>query len=222
MSSVFQKPLRACGWWTLNRDKIAKSAADYWVFVLVGFERRSTDFIIIKPSELLTRLNAIHKKGKTIQSYLWVTEKNRCWESRGLRHQEQLAITQGQYANKELHKFNQKYQDTNNYDNWLEKKSYKYAVQYDGKLYPCKYILSQAIGTYIRDFNGGEETNRVFRQLGFLVSPGATRNDILRRHPTICADSARNRRRVPCKQTPPRLRRGNEHCRLAMKQYTAG
>lgn len=101
MPSVFQKPLRACGWWSLNRDKIAKSKADYWVFVLVGFERRSADFVIIKPSELLTRLNTIHKKGKTIQSYLWVTKKNRCCESRGLKRHEQLAIAQDQYSNTE-------------------------------------------------------------------------------------------------------------------------
>jgi len=99
MASVFQKPLRACGWWALNREKIAKSKADYWVFVLVGFERRSTDFVLIKPSELLTRLDAIHGKGKIIQSYLWVTEKNRCWETRGLKRQDHLAIAQGQYSN---------------------------------------------------------------------------------------------------------------------------
>lgn len=99
--SIFQKPLRACGWWSLDRDKITKSKADYWVLVLVGFERRSADFVIIKPSELLSRLNTIHKKGKTIQSYLWVTEKNRCWESRGLKRQELLAIAHGQYSNSE-------------------------------------------------------------------------------------------------------------------------
>ena len=96
--SVFQKPLRACGWWTLNRTKIAKSRADFWVFVVVGFERRSTDFVIIKPSELLDRLSVIHKKAKIVQSYLWVTEKNRCWETRGLKRQEQLAVAQGQYT----------------------------------------------------------------------------------------------------------------------------
>jgi len=33
----FQKELRACGWWTINRAKLAKSPADYWVFVLQGF-----------------------------------------------------------------------------------------------------------------------------------------------------------------------------------------
>lgn len=101
MPSSFQKPLRACGWWSLNREKIAKSKADYWVFVLAGFERRSTDFVIIKPAELLARLDAIHGKGKTIQSYLWVTERNRCWETRGLKRQDHLAIAQGQYSNSE-------------------------------------------------------------------------------------------------------------------------
>ncbi len=99
MPSIFQKPLRACGWWSLNREKIANSNADYWVFVLVGFERRSTDFVVIKPSELLARLDAIHKRAKTIQSYLWVTEKNRCWETRGLKREEQLAVAQGLYSN---------------------------------------------------------------------------------------------------------------------------
>lgn len=101
MPSIFQKPLRACGWWSLNREKIAKSKADYWAFVLVGFERRSTNFVIIKPPELLVRLDTIHGKAKTIQSYLWVTEKNRCWETRGLKRKDHLEIAQDQYSNSE-------------------------------------------------------------------------------------------------------------------------
>ncbi len=100
MPASFQKPLRACGWWSLNREKIAKSSADYWVFVLVGFERRSTDFVIIKPTKLLNRLDSIHTKAKTIQSYFWVTEKRKCWETRGLKKKEQIEIAQGQYSNK--------------------------------------------------------------------------------------------------------------------------
>ena len=71
------------------------------MFVLVGVERRSTDFVIIKPPVLLTRLNAIHKQQKNIQTYLWVTEKNRCWETRGLKSQDKLAIAAAGYANKE-------------------------------------------------------------------------------------------------------------------------
>jgi hypothetical protein len=99
MDAVFQKPLKACGWWSLDRQHIANSKADCWVFVLLGFERRSTDFVVIKPSELLTRLDSIHGNVKTIQSYLWVTQSKQCWESRGLKRLDQVAIAQGQYAN---------------------------------------------------------------------------------------------------------------------------
>lgn len=99
MPAIFHKPLRACGWWALNRQKLADSKADYWVFALVGFARRSTDFVVIKPSELLARLDNIHGKAKAIQSYLWVTEKKRCWEARGLNQPDQLAIAQGRYTN---------------------------------------------------------------------------------------------------------------------------
>ena len=101
MDAVFQKPLRASGWWTVNREKLANSEAEYWVLVLVGTERRSTDFVIIKPSALLTRLNAIHKKANNIQTYISVTETNRCWETRGLKRQDQLAIAAASYRNKE-------------------------------------------------------------------------------------------------------------------------
>jgi len=99
LSTIFQEPLRACGWWTLNRQKLANSKADYWVFVLVGVKRRSKDFVVIKPSELLARLDSIHGEAKTIQTYLWVTEKKRCWETRNLKRPEQLAVARGQYTN---------------------------------------------------------------------------------------------------------------------------
>lgn len=99
MHAVFQRPLRACGWWSLNRKKIAGSNADYWVFVLVGFERQSTDFVIVKPSELLKRLDSIHAGINRIQSYIWVTQKGKCWETRGLKKKEQLEIAYGTYRN---------------------------------------------------------------------------------------------------------------------------
>jgi hypothetical protein len=99
LPTIFQKPMRACGWWSLNRKKIDDSQADYWVFVLVGFDRRSTDFVIVKPSDLLTRLDSIHGKAKIIQSYLWVTQKKQCWETRGLKQQEQREVADGLYKN---------------------------------------------------------------------------------------------------------------------------
>lgn len=93
-TAEFQKPLQSCGWWTFNREKLAKSKADYWVLLVAGFERRVTDFIIIKPQELLERLSRIHGKPKTFQSYLSVTKSGQCWEVRGLKRQDQLVVAQ--------------------------------------------------------------------------------------------------------------------------------
>jgi hypothetical protein len=95
----FQASLRACGWWKLSPKKAKESKADYWVFVLLGFAHRSTDFVIIKPSELLRRLANIHSDAQTIQSYFWVTKDKRCWETRGLKQSEQTEIAEGRYVN---------------------------------------------------------------------------------------------------------------------------
>jgi hypothetical protein len=95
----FQTSLRACGWWKLSPKKAKESRADYWVLVLLGFAHRSTDFVIIKPSELLRRLVNIHSDAQTIQSYFWVTKDKRCWETRGLKQSEQTEIAEGRYVN---------------------------------------------------------------------------------------------------------------------------
>ena len=97
MKPVFQKNLRACGWWTINGDKLGASPADFWVFVLLGFDRRSKDYVIVPPKELLRRLESIHGPQKTIQSYLWVTGIENCWETRGLSRQDQLSVSDGTY-----------------------------------------------------------------------------------------------------------------------------
>ena len=96
----FQKPLQACGWWTLNRSKIADSPAHYWVFALVAFGRRTSDFIVIEPSKLLARLDAIHGEAVKYQSYLWVTKDGRCCETRGLNRSDQEAIAAGEYSSR--------------------------------------------------------------------------------------------------------------------------
>jgi hypothetical protein len=88
MEELFQKPFRVCGWYSLERQKIARSTADHWAFVLIGSKKRSRDFILIKPAELLRRMDAVHGKQKRFQLYLWVTEKGRCWNARGLSKQE--------------------------------------------------------------------------------------------------------------------------------------
>ena len=95
----FQKSLRACGWWTLDPKKIKKSPADYWIFVLAGFARRPTDFVIIKPTDLSKRLKKIHGQTAKFQCYLWVTKKEKCWETRGLKKNDHQAIAQETFSN---------------------------------------------------------------------------------------------------------------------------
>jgi len=68
-----------------------------------------------------------------------------------------------------LDDFDDCYPSTNQYDNWLDKDGYKYAIRYRGRLYPPKHILSEVSGISRADFGGGKQTNRVFRQLGFEV-----------------------------------------------------
>ena len=102
--ALFQKPLRVCGWFSLERQKIERSTADYWAFVLVGSKKRSHDFILIKPAELLRRLNAVHakqRKQKRFQLYLWVTEKKRCWDARNLSKEKQRQIAEGTFEDKD-------------------------------------------------------------------------------------------------------------------------
>ncbi|MCP4601342.1 MAG: hypothetical protein GY847_12595 [Proteobacteria bacterium] len=90
--SGLQSGLEACGWWTLNPQKIRTSKADFWVFVLPKFNSKKQSFIVIEPAVLLKRLTAIHGTPKTLQSYLWVTSKNKCWETRGLKKRDQVLV----------------------------------------------------------------------------------------------------------------------------------
>ena len=68
-----------------------------------------------------------------------------------------------------LQEFDAAYPTSNAFDSWLERSNYRYALSYEGNLYPPKHILSEVTGLSIHDFSGGEETNRVFRQLGMVI-----------------------------------------------------
>ena len=68
-----------------------------------------------------------------------------------------------------IREFDSRYVRTNDCKSWLENKAYKYAIRHDGKLYLCKHVLSRATSIHTSEFNGGGQTNRVFRELGFHV-----------------------------------------------------
>jgi hypothetical protein len=85
----YQNKLISCGWWTLNRDKIRNSRADYWIFALPAFNATTNmQYIILTPQQLLERLDLIHPNAKSLQTYIWVSSDGKCWETRGLRKQE--------------------------------------------------------------------------------------------------------------------------------------
>jgi len=81
----------ACGWWTFDEAKLRTSPADFWVLVLLPFrpgesvDRTAIQYVIIPPKELGHRLGRIHGRAKIFQSYLFVTQQKRCWETRGVR-----------------------------------------------------------------------------------------------------------------------------------------
>jgi hypothetical protein len=96
----FQEPLRFCGFCMINRDKLRHSQADFWVFVLRGFKKNTTDFVIVPPQELGERLTLIHGlQSEKIKIYPWVTERDECWETRGLKDEDELRIARYQYEN---------------------------------------------------------------------------------------------------------------------------
>ena len=103
----FQEKLTACGWWTLNKEKIVDSKADYWVFVLQKFNSNKPCFIIIPPQKLINLYKELGRSEKKIQSYIWVTQENYCWESRGLTKAQQLEMISGRgnYRNRSLSKY---------------------------------------------------------------------------------------------------------------------
>jgi hypothetical protein len=75
--------LRCYSWFTLNKTKLDKSHAQFWVFVLRGFESTKPDFVVIPKAELQRRMKKIHGSDRgTLQIYLCSTKKNRCWETR--------------------------------------------------------------------------------------------------------------------------------------------
>ena len=70
-------------------------------FLRYTFNHKNTQFVIINPSNLLNLLDKIHRKQKIINSYLWVTEKNKCWETRGIKKQDQILIAEDCYSNED-------------------------------------------------------------------------------------------------------------------------
>lgn len=90
--------LTAFGWWTINRDKLKKSKADLWVFVLMSFHSRDVQYVVIPPKELLEVFTAVHGDKPLWQIYLTVTKQNRCWETRGLSKEDMISVAKDEFV----------------------------------------------------------------------------------------------------------------------------
>ena len=104
----------ACGgWWSLNKNKLNESQADFWVLVMHSYSKNSIQYLIIPPKELYRRLVQLHPKPEMIQTYLIVTEQLKCWETRGLRK-----LQFGKILNNEIEKIDEARKFTQYLNNW--------------------------------------------------------------------------------------------------------
>jgi len=92
------------GWFKISRNALQDSPAQWWIFVLLGFSL-SPDFVVIRPRDLLQRLDTLFGRRDTFQSYVWVTKpggsqkSERCWEVRDLNQDDRSKIVAGIYEN---------------------------------------------------------------------------------------------------------------------------
>jgi Restriction endonuclease len=98
VKQVFRPNIKAAGWWTLNRKKIQTSNADFWVFILYSLEKKNCDFVIINPKELLQIFDKTSRSNSSIHCYIWVTNHNTVFETRGLSNDDMQMICNNNYA----------------------------------------------------------------------------------------------------------------------------
>jgi hypothetical protein len=93
--------IKGTGWWTLNKEKIENSQADYWVFIIYSLERKTHDYIIIEPKKILDIFKKLKRTNKTLHCYFTVTTGNKAFETRGLKKKEMKELYEGKYTNEE-------------------------------------------------------------------------------------------------------------------------
>lgn len=101
LKDIFRPNIKGMGWWTLKRDKMLASKAEFWIFVLFSFSKKAHDFIIIKPSELLNIFEKTNRNnGNIIQCYMTVTNHGLAFETRGLNGSEMQSICDDNFTDK--------------------------------------------------------------------------------------------------------------------------
>lgn len=99
MEAKYHSNLLACGWWSLNQEKINESNADLWILAPYSFANKHIEFVIIDPKTLSEKLKNIHGDKSLFNLYLWITKDNKCFESRGLSKIEMAQIINNSFVN---------------------------------------------------------------------------------------------------------------------------
>lgn len=90
--------IRSAGWFLLLRNKIEKSTADLWVFLLYSMETRGHDCIVIKPKDLLSIFDKTGRSANRIDCYMTVTTYNTAFETRKLSTADNKKIGENKFA----------------------------------------------------------------------------------------------------------------------------
>lgn len=95
---IFRPDIKGAGWWTLNREKIRNSKADFWVFILYSLEKKTHDFVVIKPTDLLSVFDNTNRSINLIHCYITVTNHNTVFETRGLNDNDMKLICANEFV----------------------------------------------------------------------------------------------------------------------------
>lgn len=68
-----------------------------------------------------------------------------------------------------IKKFDREFRDSSEFAGWENKLTYHYAIEYEGRRYPVKTIISLATDLPTNNFSGGDEANRYVRARGLTV-----------------------------------------------------
>lgn len=80
----------ARGWYTLEPEKILRSQADVWVFVILTL-RQEAHFVLVPLKELKRRLKRLKKRRRIWHLYITVYAGKKCFDTRDLRREQVVA-----------------------------------------------------------------------------------------------------------------------------------
>jgi hypothetical protein len=70
-----------------------------------------------------------------------------------------------------LDHFDHDFRPSDDWRGWEDNQAHKYAIEWNGRRYPVKKVVSLATGSPVSNFSGGEEANEFVTKPGFKVVP---------------------------------------------------